>query len=226
MKPFILLLSLSVVLFSCQKQVDFDSPQGSGGSGTGGTGTFQPISKNSYWKYHETGTFTGDFTITSTGEKRSVNGINYSVFSATPGTTISEELFGTSGHDLYQFFEGPIPNSTTGISMNMLYANDTASVGYTWNNTAGQANGLTAYTPGIILEKGISLTVGGKTYDNVIHSQIVLQYEYPIVGIVSVATYDYFIAKNVGIVRIVSVGDPVMSPGVSTTSDLVEYSIK
>jgi hypothetical protein len=224
MKPFILFLSLSVVLFSCQKQVDFDSPQGGGGNGNGGT--YQPVSKNSYWKYHETGSYSGDYIITSTGEKRTQNGIDYFVFSAAPATSISEELLGVNGHNLYQFFEGQVPNSTAGISLNMLYSNDTASVGYTWDNMAGQANGLTAYTPGTILEKNISLTVGSKTYSNVIHSQIELQYDFPIVGIVNAATYDYYIAKGIGMIRIVTVGDPNFLPGVSTNADLVEYSIK
>jgi hypothetical protein len=60
----------------------------------------------------------------------------------------------------------------------------------------------------------------------VIHSQIELQYDFPIVGIVNAATYDYYIAKGIGMIRIVTVGDPNFLPGVSTNADLVEYSIK
>ena len=231
MKLIFVFLALSIVLFGCQKEINFDTPSGGGGTGGGGsTGTsnsYQPLGKNSYWKYHETGTFSGDFTITSTGQTRSLNGINYTVCSASPPTSgFSEEWFGTSGHDLYSYFEGAIPNSSATIAMNFLYTNDTASVGYQWQVPVGQANGINAVVQGSIIEKGFSLTVGGKNFDNVIHSSIVLQYVFPGIGAMNAATYDYYVAKGVGIIRIESVGDPTFSPGVHTLADITEYSIK
>ena len=229
MKKLFALTALSCVLFSCQKEVTFDSPSsGGGGGGTSGgvSNTYQPMSKNSYWKYHETGTFSGDFTLTSTGTQRTINGITYTVFSAAPATTLSEELFAIDHHNMYAYFEGIAPGSTATLNINMLYSNDTASVGYTWDNLAGQANGITAYTPGTILEKGVSLTVGGKSYNNVIHSQIQLEYDFPLVGRMPAIAYDYYVAKGVGVIRIESTGDAILAPGVHTIADLTEYSIK
>ena len=227
-KLLLYFLGLSLVLVSCQKEVNFDTPQGggTGGGPSGGSGTYQPISKDSYWKYRQTGTFGGDYTITSTGQKRTQNGIEYTVFTSMPASSTSDQLFGSKDHNLYASFTGTSPNTGAPFSINMLYLNDTASVGYAWQHTAGQGNGFTAFTPGIIVEKGISLTVAGKTFNNVIHSQIELQYELSIFGTVTFATYDYFVAKDVGIIRIETNGDPILAPGVNAISDLIEYSIK
>jgi len=228
MKKIFVFLALSCILVSCQKEINFDSPSSGGsgsGGGTGANGSYQPITKGSYWKYHDSQT-NSDYTLTLTGEKRTINGIDFAVFTSTPASAGAEGMFGIHGHDLYLSVKGAIPGSTDGINLNFLYANDTASVGYTWDNTAGQANGFTAYTPGKILEKGISLTVAGKNYSNVIHTQIVLQYDLPVLGLVNASTYDYYVAKNIGIVRIVTIGDPNFSPGLNETTDLIDYSIK
>jgi hypothetical protein len=230
MRKFVLFfLGVSFLVSSCQKEINFDTPPGSGpGPGTGGNTNFgyQPVGKNSYWKYRQTGSFSGDITITSTGQKKTVNGIEYTMFSTIPVSPGAEQMLGTKDHNLYTLAQGNSPNTGAPFDLNMLYTNDTAPVGYTWEHTAGHGNGFTALTPGSILEKGISLTVAGKNFQNVIHSQISLQYELPLFGIVSFATYDYYVAKDVGIIRIETTGDPVMAPGVHSISDLIEYSIK
>src|SRR4030095_7741491 len=143
-----LILALALVLSSCQKEIDFNLGPGGGPGGGNTGGTYQPITKNSYWKYQETGTFSGEFTLTSTGEKRTQNGIEYSVFAATPPAappTPSEQLIGIKNHNYYAAIKGASPNTGAPFDINMLYLNDTASVGYTWQHTAGQGNGATAY---------------------------------------------------------------------------------
>ena len=61
---------------------------------------------------------------------------------------------------------------------------------------------------------------------NVIHTQVELQYDMPDFGLLTFATYDYYIARNIGIVRVETTGDPILTGGQHTLTDLIEYSIK
>lgn len=222
----------------CGKEISVET-NGSGtgngnGSGTGGGGTtsgqdtYQPFTKNSYWKYKLTGSFPGETTITCTGQSRTVNGLPSIVFTSTstitPGT--AEGFFAIKDHNYYTIQKGVSPNTGASFDINFLYLNDTASVGYNWNYKAGQGNGFTAYLDGTIIEKGITMTVEGKTYTGVIHTEIELQYDIPMVGILTFATYDYYVAKNIGIIKLDAEGNPILSPGTSSEMNLIDYSIK
>ena len=220
----------------CSKEISVET-NGNGpgtGPGTGGGGTtpgqdtYMPVSKNSYWKYKLTGIFPGETTLTCTGTSRTVNGLSCIVFTSTststPGT--AEGFFAIKDHNYYTIQKGVSPNTGAAFDINFLYLNDTASVGYNWNYKAGQGNGYTAYLDGTIMEKGITMTVEGKTYKDVIHTEIELQYDIPMVGILTFATYDYYVAKNVGIIKLDSEGNPVLSPGTQSFMDLIEYSVK
>ena len=116
------------------------------------------------------------------------------------------------------------PNTGAEYDLLFNYLNDTASVGYNWTYTAGQGNGFTAYVKTTIIEKDITVTVSGVTYPNVIHTK--LDFYYDISGIImDFADYDYYIAKNVGIVRVRS---NISGGGVSlqTSSDLIDHHIQ
>jgi hypothetical protein len=222
----------------CGKEISVETNGGGTGTGTGtgpGTGggstdpgTYQPFSKNSYWKYRQTGTLAGEQTITSTGQNRTVNGILCGVFNSTstltPGTT--EGFFGVKDHNYYTVLKGASPNTGAIIDVNFLYLNDTASVGYTWGNAAGTGNGFKAFTPGEIIEKGITITVEGKSYKDVTHTRVDLQYEIPGFGVFTFATYDYYVAKNIGIIKVDTKGDDMWASGLASEMNLIEYSIK
>jgi len=231
------LLMAAAVLTGCNKEISVEhngsNPGGGigGGGGNGGNGqngadTYQPMTVNSYWKYHQTGSIAGDVTLTATDQTQNVNGLFYHVFNGTGTYGNSQSLYSIKDHNYYVLYAGTSPNTGASFNINFLYLNDTASVGYTWTNSAGQGGGIAAYTPGKVLEKGISLTVAGKTYNDVIHTQVELQYDMPGFGSLTFITYDYFVAKNIGVIRILSVGDPLYGAGINTTTDLVDYSIK
>lgn len=236
-----LFVSLFVLtgLVSCTKEKSIDSTENTNsgtdngnGSGTGtgtvgsGSDSYFPSTKNSYWKYKTTGYYTLENTTTATGTTKDVNGITYGIYnSVNTGSPSAEVLYGTKDHNYYMLAQGSSPNSGASFDLNFLYTNDEKVVGGTWEHNAGQGNGFTALTPGKIVEKGISLTVNNKSYSDVIHSQILLQYV--ILGdTMTFTTYDFYIAKGVGIVRTISNGDPIWGGGISTTTDLMEYSIK
>jgi hypothetical protein len=233
------LIAITIILAGCGKEASFEANQGgnTGGNGGGNNGgsqgnsdSYQPTSANSYWHYKETGDFISESTITSTGQHSTISGIDFVLFNSTsPQSTGNVQSYmGTKDHNFYFLDQGNSPNSGASFDLNFLYLNDTASVGYTWDNNAGQGNGFTAHTPGKIMERGITLTVAGKSYNNVIHTQENLTYDIPGFGTLNSATYDYYVAKGVGIIRVLAaVGDAsVTGTVVHTTTDLVDYSIK
>jgi hypothetical protein len=232
--------ALSGFIGSCSKEKSIDTTQNTGsntggngngngagnGGGQNGTDTYQPMSKDSYWKYKTTGYYSLENTTTSTGTQKTIDGINYTIFnSVNTGQPAGQALFGIKDHNYYSYAEGVSPQGGS-FNVSYLYLNDTASVGYSWQHVAGQGNGFAALTPGTIVEKGLSMTVSGKNYSDVIHSRIELQYAIPGIDTLSYFTYDYYVAKNVGVIKLIATGDPLLANGATTTTELTEYTIK
>ena len=226
MTRIFVLLALVFAISSCQKEVDFDTPGGGGGTGGGGStsDTYQPVTKDSYWKYKDSA-FTGQITLmTATGQTQTISGKLYHVIkSETTGQPATTGYFYAS-----KPWYGSRMDVNNGIAttIEFVHLNDTASIGFKWNNTMPPVNGLNARVNGEIIERNISKTVAGKNYTSVIHTQINLEYELPIFGWTEFAIYDYYIAKGIGIIRIESDLTFMGQTAVRTVSDLIEHSIK
>jgi hypothetical protein len=231
-------LVIASLATSCSKEISVETngngPGGGPGTGGGGGGsssgndTYQPVSKNSTWKYVLTGVFPGETTITSTGNTRVVNGLSCFVFTSTStiANAAGEGLFAIKDHNYYTVQKGTSPNTGAAFDVNLLYLNDTASVGYKWSYEAGHGNGFTAIIDGAIITKGTTMTVEGKVYNDVIRTEMVLKYDIPMLGVLTFATYDYYVAKNIGIIKVDSKGDPVWGGGLLSEMNLVSHSIK
>jgi hypothetical protein len=235
-KILILLPFAAIILFSCQKEIDpgilgttaGGTPGGGGSGGTGGgTGStstsYHPTTVGSYWKYKDSADGT-IMTNTMIAQTLTNNGITFRGMRST-SPTVTDTVNVASPQPQYYYYEaGLSPNSGASFDLLFNYLNDTASVGYTWQYTAGQGNGFTASLKGTIVERNISVTVQGKTYTNVIHSHLDMSYN--IFGVsMDVGYYDYFVAKGVGIVRMRS-GVDAFGTVSSICSDLTEYHIQ
>ncbi|HYE54857.1 MAG TPA: hypothetical protein VD996_08445 [Chitinophagaceae bacterium] len=219
MKRVALLLTLAIAFASCQKDLDFETS--TGGNNTG-EDTYQPITKGSYWKYKDSA-FTGQTTLmTVTGQTKTINGKSYHVISSEATGQPAVEGYFYVNKPVYGV-RGEVPGGQ-GV-LDYTHLNDTASVGYTWTDDMGIIAQFPARFTGEIIERGISKVVEGKTYNDVIHTRLELEYELPIFGWTSFGSYEYYIAKNIGIIRIESnVG--FAGVGVTTVMNLIEYSIK
>jgi hypothetical protein len=220
MKRLLLLAAVAAAMVSCQKEVSFDSSTG-GGSG-GGSDTYQPVTKGSFWKYKDSA-LTGYTTLmTSTGQQKTIGTKTYYVFTS--------ETTGQAAQEGYFYAAKPVYGLRTDIpgglgTLDYVHLNDTASVGYTWTDNMGQINGLASRFTGTIMERNITKQVAGKDFTNVIHTRLILEYELPFFGWTEVGVYQYYIAKNVGIIRIES--DLGFSGATTrTVLDLIDYSIK
>jgi hypothetical protein len=217
-RPYLFLLVFATILSSCQKQVDnIDEP----GEHHGTSGTYQPVTANSYWIYRDSATGTTT-TTTMTSETKNINGVPYVMISSITDTETDTGYFGRVGADYYTY--QVVLGGTTSGTFLLHYLNDTAAVGSSWEYAAGQANGLDAYVKTTVLGRKLSVTVNGKTFNNVIHTQLELSYDV-LGGLTHAGTFDYFIAKDIGIVRIQAV---VNFLGISydSISDCIEYQIK
>lgn len=218
------LLHLLVLLFigglvGCQKEVDGTlSP---GNTTTPSSNSYLPLSANTYWSYKDSATGTVVSNVV-TNKTKTINNIPFNIVLSTSGTRTDSGYYAVDGPDYYVLANNVSPS---GFPVNLLFhfLNDTASVGYSWEFNAGHGNGFTAFVETTIMEKGITHTVSGKTYPDVIHTKLVLSYD--VMGsVVPMGTYDYFIAKGVGVIRVRTLID-AYGMYMRANTDLIEYRI-
>lgn len=227
----ILLLLLSVLVFSCQKEIQpFDPSQPpitdttNNGGDTSSVNSYQPLTTGSWWKYQDSAT--GAISLnTVASSTKTINGILHNALIATSDIQTDTVWTAAPRPNYYLVLQGASPNTGAAFDLTFHYLNDTASVGYNWQYNAGSGGDFTAYITTTIVAKNLTMTIGGKTYTNVIQTRLDLSYD--IFGtLMDYGYYEYFTAQGVGILKIRAeirnMGVPVMQ----TCSDLIDYSIQ
>jgi hypothetical protein len=168
MKLKILFFSAFFLLFvvSCKKKEATNTPQQPPDD------KYVTTSTGSTWNYHDINAsgaapVNKDYTLTSTSRDSLINGRSYHVFSNSAG---NNQYLNNTGGDYYQFDSLPAGFGTSVIER--LYLIDIAPAGISWTQTvsvtlSGVPIPVTlTYT---IAEKGISRSVNGTNYTDVIH---------------------------------------------------------
>ncbi|QKJ32530.1 hypothetical protein HQ865_23125 [Mucilaginibacter mali] len=221
---FLTLTAIVAVLFSaCTKDVINTKP---GEEITGGD--YQSFAKGSTWQYqtsvHIPGTNNGteveNSTITMTDGLYYMDNKTFHLAKSTTGTETENAFFGYNEH-VYSIrqVDETVGN---GESFTLPYLNAGLDAGATWTTTAsipGTAAQVQIKTT--MVEKGISKTILGKTYTNVIHTWAEIQYKINN-AYQTTLTYDFYIAKGVGMVGIYA----KTPAGPLSDTELVGYSIK
>lgn len=208
------LLALATLLFTSCKKDKGESPSDDTNTKTT-SDTYQPLTTGSTWKYVESGDTT---THTITGATQVFGGKTYTTVEAKSKAGTDHAYYYVKDHVyiLRQTLSGYGDIAFT-------YLNDTAKVNATWTanvTDGGTLGGIPARMIGAIAQKGISKAVNGKTYTNVIHSTAQLQYN--LGGYTTLATYDFYAAKGIGLIEI-----DASSFGFTTSSiKLASYQIK
>jgi hypothetical protein len=135
--------------------------------------TYINTTQGSTWTYHEdnsaSGTTVGsDYTVTSTNKDTTIGSRKYHVYTYSYG---GSRYLNISGHEYYQFDSIPVG---AGITVERLYLKDDAAVGASWEQQSDiTVPNLPIPIPlkitNTITEKGITRTVKGKDYTDVIH---------------------------------------------------------
>ncbi|HEY4876065.1 MAG TPA: hypothetical protein VIH86_10860 [Puia sp.] len=180
--------------------------------------TYQPLETPSFWVYQDSTTSVKD-TLTATDSLMTINSKVYTVFHNSSAGQTADEYFNISSHNYYSY--GSFGNGLDTIEL--LYLNDTASPGYNWQAPAGSINGFPAQVQGQIIDTGLTVTIGSNTFTNVIHSEIEIEYNVGSGFQTPYAVYDYYVAKGVGIIKIVS---DFPSVPYTATSYLISYKIQ
>lgn len=111
-----------------------------------------------------------------------------------------------------------------GINIELHVGNDTKAAGYSWTTTPtadGLVNGFPARMINTIKEKGISKVINGKTFNNVMHTQVDLQYDVG-TGFESYSIYDLYLAKGIGMIE----SDTGISGTIYDKETILSYNIK
>ena len=180
--------------------------------------TYQPLETPSFWIYQDSATSIKD-TLTATDSLMTINTKLYTIFHDSSAVQSADEYFNISSHNYYLY--GSFGNGLADIEI--LYLNDTASPGYNWQASAGSINGFPAQVQGQIIDTGLTVTIGANTFTNVIHSEVDIEYNVGSGFQTPYAIYDYYVAKGVGIIKVVS---DFPSVPFTATSFLVSYKIQ
>jgi hypothetical protein len=186
--------------------------------------TYQPITANSYWKYANS--ITNDTSlITMTGTTSTINNQAYNA-----ATSVAKSTGTTTTYFLVANHSYSTRSTASGITVETNYLIDTAAIGSKWTtkaNDAGTIAGVPAQNVTYMVAKGLTKTVAGQTYTNVIKTTVHLQYNYGLGnGFEDSSVYDCYIAQGIGIIE---TDTDFYYFGVkqgSSTSILINYSIK
>ncbi|MGN6602290.1 MAG: hypothetical protein ACTHK8_07545 [Ginsengibacter sp.] len=163
MKTILSLLAVAVIFSACSK---------SNSSGSVSADVYLNTNAGSSWSFtqtDETGTNPpANYTVTSTSKDTTVGSQKYHVFTYSYG---GSEYLGVDGNNYYQYDSIPVSG---GINIDRLYLKSNASAGDTWNqdfslDIPGSPIPVPLTVTNKIAEKGISRTVNGTQYSNVIH---------------------------------------------------------
>jgi hypothetical protein len=215
-KNLLILFTAVAVLSSCKKDSDTEKLSES----------YLPNAKDTQRTYVVTsGTSSYTYTETMSGVTTVLDGATYYEAISKPSNS------STTSKSYYYENDGVYRVSGTtlqaGISVNFEYLQVNTAVGATWTknvNASGSINGVPARIVGTMKEKNISKEVLGKTYKDVIHTTIELQYNMGS-GFETSATYDFYSAKGVGPISINSSID-YFGIKMSSKTELQSYSNK
>lgn len=213
------MLTISAIGFwGCQKEIEDKSGNSTGG-GTS-LNTYLPLTSGTFWKLKDSTSGTIQ-TNTVTSKTKTINGILYTA--VTNDQSSDTAYMAQVGADYY-LYQAAVTASGGTASVLMHFLNDTAAVGQTWQYDGGSGNGFPIIMTGKIIERGISVTVNGKTYTNVIHTRLHMAYD--ILGTITDATdYDFYVAKGVGIVQVRTLLD-FLGVTIPALNYLVDYNIR
>jgi len=185
--------------------------------------SYQPTTSGSVWKYVNMVTGKPDelITVKAVGTTFNINNrVYYTVTSASSLNGTATNYYFTNG--VFYTIRGA--SLVSGATSEFQYLDNSFTVGTKWTvsvNDAGFINGVPGRFVGSTIEKDVTKTIGENTFTNVIHTTVNLEFDYG-EGFVTTATYDYYVAKGVGMVEV----DTSVAGSVVSTETITSYDVK
>jgi len=222
-KLLLIAFSVFMTLFTGCRRTDLIGPNVTSTAPL--SNSYQPTTPGSIWKYASTVTGKADeqITVKATGALSFINYQPYYALSSSSSVNgISTSYYFTNG-PMYSF------RTTTIVAdalVELQYLNSSLLVGDSWTtkiNDTGFVNSIPGQFEGTIIEKNITKTIGSNSFTNVIHTTINMQYNYGQGdGFTTVATYDYYLAKGIGLIEV----DQTVSGVVVGKETITSYDVK
>lgn len=214
MKKYLLAIITGAVLMAGCKSKNDPKPASSD--------SYFPVTSGSTWSYNDVVNGANNtLTIKMTGATSVFNNKTYYQATSTSsanGTTIGYYYAANNT------FAIRATNTAAAITIELQLGNDAQAVGYSWTTTPtdnGTVSGFPARTINTIKEVNITKAVNGKTFTNVIHTQVNLQYNLGS-GYQSTALYDFYLAKGVGMIET----DTSIGGAAYEKETITDYTIK
>lgn len=193
MKKYLVIISAAIVCcyVSCRKDPGNGAPPSSN--------SYMPVTAGSTWTYFFNEQNTTDTLIVKmTGATSTQDGKIYY------NATTTSKKFGGSTLYFYQanhVFITRNLNAYANATLELQLYNDTATVNHPWvylPTDDGKVNGVPARAISTIEQKGETKLFAGKTFTDVVHVEVDIQYDLGS-GYQTVLKYDYYLAKGIGI---------------------------
>ncbi|MBV4355547.1 hypothetical protein [Pinibacter aurantiacus] len=223
----ILIISIfAFLLTACKKEIHGDIPPDPTAP-VYGTGDYQPATEGSYWVYNYVDTKGNKdlYTWKATKDTASYDTLTYRIFvNYANSAGLSNNYIAVNSNN-YFLRQNSVNGSSTSFPLSILYLNDKYYDDDTWEAVAGESDLYTVKVKGVIVAKDIAMNVNSLQFPHVMHSQVALYYDIPGVGEYKMATYDYYVALKVGLIRI-DCTPSVYSDVAGFTQVIINYSIK
>ncbi|MCC8410603.1 hypothetical protein LJ707_16790 [Mucilaginibacter sp. UR6-1] len=204
-QAYLLLIAFTLIFTACKKGVDdFPNTPNTGEiPGTTTNATYQPFGAGAKWVYHGQSGI-GDFVIEDTrttilnGKSKKIDGqVFYEGITTSSAGTISGYIGYNNG-----IYAQQAEAAALGLNAIMPIYNDRKNIGETYQqlfNYVSEGQAVNARFSVELLEKGISKTVRGVTYNDVVHTRIKTDVKLGDEWI-SYTGNEIYLAKGVGII--------------------------
>lgn len=196
-KVLLPVILLTIMVISCKKSDDTTTPVV--------VDSYMSITANSKWIYDVItnpgpSQTTASDTVTATSTDTSVNSRTYRIFSHKTG---AEDYYNITSHDYYRFQNLSLAGAT--VPVENLYLKDDQAQGISWSQTIsltvpGFPTPIPVTITNSIFEKGITKTVNGTTYTDVITIKTDINSSSLPAGSIATNIKSYY-AKKVGLIQ-------------------------
>jgi len=211
----VILAVLTLFYVSCKKDSANTTPSSAD--------SYFPVTSGSMWRYYDLvqGSNTDTVTIKMLGSTSTFNNKTYyNASSVSTSTGAGTEFFYAANHT----YAIRALNAYAGTTIELKLYNDTATVGNNLMATPtdnGLVNVIPARTINTVIAKNLTRTIYGKTFTDVIHTEVDFQYDYG--GTYQTGfTYDFYLAKGIGMIE----SQLTILGGTYEEELILDYSIK
>lgn len=233
MKHLLSILFLSVLCSSCQKELQLEAVPAIRDTlviNNVKDTSWQPLSKNSYWKY-KANSNAGEITIlTSTGTTELIKGKPFNVFSVEKTGQLPGKAYFSKENNRYELQEifTRMDIVSPRVYAGFVYLVDNnAKTGDTWEYDAGIAtNNQPSKIKGEVQSTSITILVAGITYKNVLLTKLEVLYKLDAQsGYENFQSYYFYLARGIGIIRTDAFSTGGGPNSFNVTEELFDYKI-